>query len=138
MCVEVACVTPQHEGIRPALYSVLSPSALYGWSLYLTVVFFLCVYVYLQISVSEYMSLIKELTGKTGSSARARTAIRGFDKKKAYKLLRCVDKDGDRRVALRDLVAFIFATWTEELHRLAGAKGDAEDLRQTRRQLQKV
>lgn len=95
-------------------------------------------YVYLQISVSEFMSLVKELTGKRGFSVRARAKIGGFDREKAYKLLRCVDKDGDRRVALRDVVVFVFVTWTEELNRLAEARGDAEDMRQRRRQLQKV
>lgn len=84
------------------------------------------------------MSLIKALTGTTVSSARARSTIGGFDRKQAYKLLRCVDKDGDRSVALRDFVVFVFATWTEELNRLARGQGEANDVRQRRRQLQKV
>lgn len=95
-------------------------------------------YANLQVSVSEFMSLVKVLQGKTGSSAPVRATIGRSGRKQAYKLLRCVDKHGDRRVALRDLVVFVFATWTEELNQLSGAKGGAEDLRQRRRQLQKV
>ncbi|CAM9331866.1 unnamed protein product, partial [Hapterophycus canaliculatus] len=67
-----------------------------------------------KISVSEFVSLIKALTGKK----KPGTEVGGFGREQAYNLLRCVDKDGDRRVALRDLVAFVFATWTEELNRL--------------------
>lgn len=84
------------------------------------------------------MSLVKALAGRRRYSASARVWVGGFDKKQAYRLLRCVDKDGDRRVALRDLVAFVFVTWTEELTRLARAGGEHEEVRQRRRQLQKV
>ena len=85
------------------------------------------------------MSLVKALTGKARYSASARAWVGGFDRKQAYRLLRCVDRDGDRRVVLRDLVVFVFAAWTEELDRLSrrAAGGDEED-RQRRRQLQKV
>lgn len=94
-------------------------------------------HVHLQVSVSEFMSLVKALTGRRSYSASARAPVGGFDKKQAYRLLRCVDKDGDRRVVLRDLVVFVFATWTEELNRLARECED-EEVRQKRRQLQKV
>lgn len=82
------------------------------------------------------MSLIKALTGK----GKSRATMGGFDRKQAYTLLRCVDKDGHRRVTPRDLVAFVFATWTEELNRLGGGRGVPEDeaVRRKRRQLQKV
>lgn len=93
---------------------------------------------HLQVSVSEFMSLVKALTGRRCYSARARAWVGGFDRKKAYRLLRCVDNDGDRRVALRDLVVFVFAAWTEELCRLAGEESGNEGVRQRRRQLQKV
>ena len=84
------------------------------------------------------MSLVKSLAGKRRYSASARAWIGGFDRKQAYRLLRCVDKDGDRRVVLRDLVVFMFATWTKELNRLAGVGREDEELHQRRRQLQKV
>ncbi len=94
--------------------------------------------VHVQVSVSEYMSLMKALTGKSRYCASARATVGGFNKKKAYNLLRCVDKDGHRTVALRDLVAFVFVVWVEELERLAKGEGEAEEIRQRRRQLQKV
>lgn len=84
------------------------------------------------------MALIKALTGTSRYSASAEATVGGFDRKKAYKLLRCVDKDGHRTVALRDLVAFVFVVWIEELERLAKGRGEAEETRQRRRQLQKV
>ncbi|CBN78804.1 n/a [Ectocarpus siliculosus] len=90
-----------------------------------------------KVSVSEFMSLVKALTRKRRYSARARAMTGGFDRKQAYLLLRCVDKDGDRSVVLRDLVAFVFATWTEELERLTGGNSEPEEVRQRRRQLQK-
>lgn len=99
---------------------------------------FVRVHSHLQVSVSEYMSLMKGLTGKSHFSGSARATVGGFDKKKAFKLLRCVDKDGHRTVALRDLVAFVFVVWIEELERLAKVKGEAEEIRQRRRQLQRV
>lgn len=98
----------------------------------------------IQVSVSEFMSLVKALTGRRRYSTTARAWVGGFDRKQAYRLLRCVDKDGDRRVALRDLVVFIFVTWTAELSRLARDEGqdqhvqNVQDVRQRRRQLQKV
>lgn len=84
------------------------------------------------------MSLVKALTGKRRYSASARDWVGGFDRKQAYRLLRCVDKGGDRRAALRDLVVFVFATWTEELNRLTAAADGDEEVHQRRRQLQKV
>ncbi|CAN0312812.1 unnamed protein product, partial [Ectocarpus sp. 6 AP-2014] len=91
-----------------------------------------------KVSVSEFMSLVKALTRKRRYSARARAMTGGFDRKQAYLLLRCVDEDGDRSVVLRDLVAFVFATWTEELERLTGGNSEPEEVRQRRRQLQKA
>lgn len=93
----------------------------------------------LQISVSEFVSVVKSLTGKRKLGEK----VGGFARKQAYHLLRCVDKGGDRRIALRDLVAFVFATWTEELNRLtdrlAGGTGvPDESIQRKRRQLQKV
>ena len=84
------------------------------------------------------MSLIKALSGKSRFCARARATVGGFDRKQAYKLLRCVDKDGHRTVALRDLVVFVFAVWIEELERLTKGEGGADENRLRRRQLQKV
>lgn len=95
--------------------------------------------IHVQVSVSEFMSLVKVLTRKRRYSARARAMTGGFDRKQAYLLLRCVDKAGDRSVVLRDLVAFVFAAWTEELERLTGGgKSEPEEVRHKRRQLQKV
>ncbi|CAM9425194.1 unnamed protein product [Scytosiphon promiscuus] len=86
------------------------------------------------ISVSEFMSLIKTLTAKGAFGVKAG----GFRKKQAYNLLRCVDRDGHRRVALYDLVTFVFATWTEELDRLVLRTAVPDEaVRQKRRQLQK-
>lgn len=84
------------------------------------------------------MSLVKALTGRRRYSASTGASVGGFDRKQAYRLLRCVDKDGDRRIALRDLVVFVFATWTEELNRLVEEEGEDDEVRQRRRQLQKV
>lgn len=92
----------------------------------------------MQVSVSEFMSLVKALTRKRRYSARARAMTGGFDRKQAYLLLRCVDKAGDRSVVLRDLVTFVFATWTEELERLTEGQSEPEEVRQRRRQLQKA
>lgn len=98
-----------------------------------------------QVSVSEFISLVKVLTATKNISSGTKGAD-GFNRKQAYMLLRCVDHDGDRTVALRDLVVFVFATWTEELSRLrsaealttTGSNNGAGDPRQKRRQLQKV
>lgn len=95
--------------------------------------------------MSNFIALVKVLTTTKSISSGVKGAD-GFNREKAYMLLRCVDHDGDRRVALRDLVVFVFSTWTEELSRLANAEamttkgggGGADDLRQKRRQLQKV
>lgn len=104
-----------------------------------------CESVHRQVSVSEFISLVKVLTARKSVSSGAR-ATGAFDKKQAYMFLRCVDQDGSRRVALRDLVGFVFAVWTEELSRLmsvetsgtTGTRTDAETTREKRHQLQKV
>lgn len=89
--------------------------------------------------MSEFMSVVETLTGRRRYSANARASVGGFDRKQAYRLLRCVDKDGNRRVVLRDLVVFVLVTWTKELSRLAlREEVEGEEVRQKRRQLQKV